>query len=80
MKKLKLVQEQKTPEGNRVISEDEIIELFPLPKYFQIHFQNIHDNSHELKAELASVKQSIAQFDDKLEQVLKLLNKRYPLQ
>lgn len=75
MKNLKLVEEQKTTENHSVISDDEIIELFPLPKYFQIHFEHGHDNLHELNIDVAEIKCSIAQLDKKLDQLINLMSK-----
>ncbi len=77
MEKLKLVQKAKTiklPKNRTLSKEDDLIDLFPLPRYFQIHFQNVHENNHELQNELAQLKQYVARVDDKLERLLALLS------
>lgn len=81
MEKLKLVQKSKTIKipaklsKNRTLDkEDDLIDLFPLPRYFQIHFQNVHENNHELQNELAQLKQYVAKVDDKLDRLMALLS------
>jgi hypothetical protein len=55
-------------------SDEELIELFPLPRYFQVHFQHLHENTHALQSELAQLKQAVAGVDKKLEQLTALLS------
>lgn len=82
MKTLKLVQKDKnatrpakTSKARNVSENDDLIDLFPLPRYFQVHFQHVHDNSHELQAELAQLKNYVAQIDEKLERLMALLSR-----
>jgi hypothetical protein len=82
MAALKLVQISKTgkiqakPLKNRRIEiDDELIDLFPLPRYFQVHFQQMHENTQELKSELAQLKDYVAKVDNKLEQLMALLSR-----
>jgi hypothetical protein len=85
MKALKLVAEPKTnitELNNRVetneynqISEPELIKLFPLPRYFQIHFQYAHENINELKAEVATLKYTVQEMNTKIDFLLQLLTK-----
>ncbi|MCX7101185.1 MAG: hypothetical protein NTX38_06755 [Methylobacter sp.] len=81
METLKLVQKTKTaknpakpPKNRRVEIEDDLIDLFPLPRYFQVHFQHMHENAHELKSEMAQLKDYVAKVDEKLERLLALLS------
>lgn len=81
MEALKLVQEQKSnitdiskrPEAVNdysQLSELELINLFPLPRYFQIHFQHLHDNIETLKADTQSLKRSVLEMNTKLDLLL----------
>lgn len=81
METLKLVQKTKTakipaklPKNRRVEIDDDLIDLFPLPRYFQVHFQHMHENTHELKSELSQLKDYVAKVDEKLERLLALLS------
>ena len=77
MAALKLVAEQKN--DHRIVndyaqlSEADLLNLFPLPRYFQIHFQYAHDNAAELKAELAELKQTARQMELKIDLLVQLL-------
>jgi hypothetical protein len=51
-----------------------LIDLFPKPQYFQVHFQHTHENTHQLQDELLQLKASVAQVDEKLERLLALLS------
>lgn len=57
-----------------VIQPDDPIELFPQPRYFQIHFQNIHDNTDALRKELNQLKRHTANVEAKLDMLLSLLD------
>lgn len=54
--------------------DDDLIDLFPKPRYFQVHFQHIHENTCHLREELAQLKDSMAEIDDKLERLLAQLS------
>ena len=82
MKTLKLVQKArdanspaKIPKARSVKKDDDLIDLFPLPRYFQVHFQHVHDNSHDLQSELSQLKDYVAKVDEKLERMMALLNR-----
>lgn len=82
MKTLKLAQEAKGVKNpakmskNRSIKkDDDLIDLFPLPKYFQVHFQHVHENTHDLQGELVQLKDYVAKVDEKLERLMVLLNR-----
>jgi hypothetical protein len=63
-----------TSENNHVnVHEDSLVELFPLPRYFQIHFQHIHDNAGNVQSEISDLKAYIAKVDAKLDQLLQSL-------
>ncbi len=47
---------------------------FPRPRYFQVHFQHLHERNDQLQQELAQLKDHLAFMDSKLERVLALLN------
>lgn len=55
--------------------EDDLIDLFPLPRYFQIHFEYLHDNNHDVQNKLNQLNQAIAKVEDKLDRVISLLNR-----
>jgi hypothetical protein len=81
MKTLKQV--QKTKEANisakmskvrNVTENDDLIDLFLLPRYFQVHFQHVHENAHNLHGELAQLKDYVAKIDEKLDRLMAALN------
>jgi hypothetical protein len=82
MKTLKHAQEHKsikipakTPKGHSIKKDDDLIYLFPQPRYFQVHFQHVHENTHDLQAELVQLKQYVARVDEKLERLMSLLGR-----
>ncbi len=52
---------------------DGLIDLFPKPRYFQVHFQYLHENNVQLQLELKQLKTSVAQVDEKIERLLAML-------
>ena len=81
METLKLVQKTKRekilanlPKNRRVEIDDDLIDLFPLPRYFQVHFQHTHENTDKLKSELSQLKDYVDKVDEKLERLLALLS------
>lgn len=82
MNALKLVQKSKAdpitarlPENSSIEKEDDLIDLFPLPRYFQVHFQHVHENSYDLQRELAQLKGYVVKVDEKLERLIVLLSR-----
>lgn len=55
-------------------SDNDLIELFPLPRYFQVHFQHIHDNAEFLRKEVSQLKHYTACVEAKLDTLLNLLD------
>lgn len=47
--------------------------LFPLPRYFQVHFEYIHDNMAEFHHQADQLQQRINELNAKLDRVLRLL-------
>jgi allophanate hydrolase subunit 1 len=58
---------------------DNLVDCFPSPRYFQVHFQHIHENNLQLRNELAQLKDSVAQTDKKIERFLALLSPADPV-
>lgn len=52
------------------VDAEELQDLFPLPRYFQIHFNHIHENVERLEHQLDELKQSVSRVEDKLDQLL----------
>ncbi|MGZ4968254.1 MAG: hypothetical protein ACXV8O_03215 [Methylobacter sp.] len=82
MKSLKLAQESKgvklsakTSKKRNVKKDDDLIDLFPLPRYFQVHFQHVHENTHDLQGELVQLKDYVAKVDEKLERLMAMLSR-----
>ena len=78
MKTLKLVQKSKeagTSKDRSVMLDDDLIGLFPQPRYFQVHFQHVHENTYDLQNELAQLKDYVAKVDGKLERMMALLSR-----
>ena len=93
MTKLKQLQERKhntklrlpvNPEMRSIKKEDDLIDLFPLPRYFQVHFEQIHDNTHDvqgkldhlnhdIQSQLDQLKLTLAKVEGKLDSLIALL-------
>jgi hypothetical protein len=54
--------------------DDGLINPFPKPQYFQVHFEHLHENTSQLQAELAQIKDTVAHLDEKLGRLLALLS------
>lgn len=77
----KLVQERKRgsappkmPKERSVHEGDDLMDLFPLPRYFQVHFQHVHENSHEIRAQIVQLREYVTQVEMKLDRLTALLN------
>ncbi|MGR9014943.1 MAG: hypothetical protein ACU83U_15005 [Gammaproteobacteria bacterium] len=82
MKTLKLVQKStdvkipaKTSKNQMMNKDNDLIDLFPQPRYFQVHFQHVHENTHDLQGELVQLKDYVAKIDEKLERLMTLLSR-----
>ena len=79
METLKLVQKFKNenlPKTNRCLkAEDDLIGLFPQSRYFQVHFQHVHENAHDLQGELVQLRNYVAKVDEKLDRLMELLSR-----
>ncbi len=82
MNTLKLIQEpksdnipEKRPEDRSINGNDDLIDLFPLPRYFQVHFQHVHENTYDIQSELVQLKDYVAKVDEKLERLMALLSR-----
>lgn len=81
METLKLVQKPKhakipaKPSKHPTVKGEDLIELFPLPQYFQVHFQHVHENTHNIQDELSQLKDYVAKVDEKLERLTALLSR-----
>jgi hypothetical protein len=73
------------PEKRSINEEDDLIDLFPLPRYFQVHFEHIHDNTHDVQgklnllnhdvqSQLNQLKQTLTTVEDKLDRFIALLS------
>jgi hypothetical protein len=58
------------PKKRRIRKEDDLIDLFPLPRYFQVHFEHIHDNTHDVQGKLNHLNHDIQSQLDQLKQTL----------
>ena len=56
-----------------ITEENDPIDLFPLPRYFQVHFEHIHDNAHDIQSQLDQLKQTFASMEGKLDRIMALL-------
>lgn len=53
---------------------DDVLDQFPLPRYFQIHFQHVHENTDALRSEISQLKQYVTALETKLDQLLMILD------
>lgn len=51
-----------------------LINSFPKPQYFQVHFEHLHENTSQLQAELTQLNDTVAHLDEKLGRLLGLLS------
>jgi hypothetical protein len=54
-------------------NDDGLIDCYPRPRYFQVHFQHIHEHNQQLQGELVQLKEYVAHLDEKLGRLLALL-------
>lgn len=79
MEALKLVQEQKKINKRAEIneysqlSEQKLMKLFPQSRYFQIHFQQLHENIDTLKEDTQELKHAVQEMNAKLDLLMQLL-------
>lgn len=52
---------------------DDLLAVFPLPRYFQIHFQHIHERNENIHQELCDLKHKANQLESRLDELLMLL-------
>ena len=62
------------PDQRRIKKEDDRIDLFPLPRYFQIHFEHLHDNAHDVQGKLDRLMQTLSKVESKLDRFITLLS------
>jgi hypothetical protein len=83
MSTLKCLQENKQnsknkppvdPEKRSINKEDDLLDLFPLPRYFQVHFEYIHDNTNELQIQINQLKETLEKVEGKLDRFIALLD------
>lgn len=55
------------------LSEKEILQLFPLPRYFQIHYSYMHENSAHMKSTLKNMTQQAERIEQKLDRLLAMI-------
>lgn len=65
-----------TPEPYAQQEQDNLLQSFPLPRYFQVHFQHIHERTDAVHQELAELKTHVHQLESKLDALLVLLKER----
>jgi len=75
MSTLKLLQEQPVNETTefKISRQDNFAAEFPLTRYFQIHFQHIHENTRGVQEELNQLRQYVADLNVKLDRLATLL-------
>jgi len=55
------------------LSSNELLSMFPLPRYFQVHFSHIHEKSAQNKSELSELQQQADRIEHKIDHLLSLL-------
>jgi len=53
--------------------DSEVLEHFPMPRYFQIHFEHVHDTTEALQREIKQLRQANAGMEAKLDVLINLL-------
>lgn len=49
---------------------EELLEQFPLPRYFQIHFNHVHENCEQVKQQFHELTQRAERIEQKLDRLL----------
>ena len=65
-----------SPEPYAQQEQDNLLQSFALPRYFQVHFQHIHERTDAVHRELAELKTHVHQLESKLDALLMLLKER----
>lgn len=52
----------------------QLIESFPMPRYFQVHFEHVHSNVETMHKEIIQLRLYAVQLEEKLDKALDLLN------
>jgi hypothetical protein len=52
---------------------NELLESFPLPQYFQVHFSHVHKNLEETSRQIDELRRSIIRLEQKLDRLLALM-------
>lgn len=63
-----------TREQLESLTEDYLLELFPLPRYFQVHFQHVHDNADNVQRKIDQLQRHMTRLEAKLDILLAALN------
>jgi hypothetical protein len=63
----------KNPKQCACQEHDDLLASFPLPRYFQVHFQHIHERTDDAHQELAELKIYMNKLESKLDRLLMLL-------
>ncbi len=80
MKTSHLLQEKPTPiplqtrEQLESLTEDDLLKLFPLPRYFQVHFQHVHENADNSQRKIDQLQRHMIRLEAKLDILLAALN------
>lgn len=80
MKTSHLCQEKPAPiplptrEQLESLTEDDLLELFPLPRYFQVHFQHVHENADNVQRKINHLQRHMLRLEAKLDILLAALN------
>jgi hypothetical protein len=79
MTTLKCLQERKqkiklappaNPDKCSIMKKDDLMDLFPLPRYFQVHFEHIHECVHEVQGKIDYLNDDLHNQLDQLNETL----------
>ena len=55
------------------LSNEELLDLFPLPRYFQVHFSHLHEILDQTKTQIDELKKDNKRLEEKLDRLLSVL-------
>lgn len=55
------------------LSNEELLDLFPLPRYFQVHFSHLHENLDQTKHQIDELRKENKRLEEKLDRILSAL-------
>ena len=70
---------KRSSEKRIINNKEDLIDLFPLPRYFQVHFDHIHDKTDAIEQKINHVNQDLCSQLEQLKQSLGVVENKLDL-